>query len=135
MAFLGKQYRKFDKNVVRGYDELNKKLHELIDEVRWSKNFPDDAKEFLCGHQLTDARGPFPFLKVREEYLLTKDGVKEVRKSKIGAEKPELEAKSIPVIDLITSKDDPEHFDELCSSLQMIIDKYKIKIPKEYLVL
>ncbi len=139
MSFLAKQHRKFEKGVVGGYDELNKKLHELIDEVRWSKRFPDDAEEFLCGYQAYDARGPFPLLKVREEYLLTKDGIKYARRGKLMTEKPTLTIKKKPTKEFIVktipimtiTEREPLSFGTICNNLQKIIDKYEIEIDWE----
>ncbi len=133
MSYFAEKRRKLDEETFEVYSNLHQALDKLITYV--GQNLPKDAQEVLFADSAYLSESDIvPKMCFEGAYVLTKDGVKEVRRSKIGAKKPELEIKSIPTMDLITSNDDPDSFEKLCNNLQIIIEKHKIRIPKKYLV-
>jgi hypothetical protein len=132
MSHLEKEGEELHKRRFDAYTALHKKTCRLIDYV--SRNLPENAQEVLYSENGSmEGNDILPRTNLENEYALTRNGVIELRKMKSGAEKLDVSIKSAETMDFVTLKDDPSSFKVICRNLQHIIDKHKIKIPKEYL--
>jgi len=131
MACYAEKRKTLDAKKFREYSRLNDRLSGLIDYV--AAKLPEESEEVLLDDSFAVVKdGDFPNANFKESYVLTKKGIKEVSKVKIEEEKPELGMKDANTLDTVANLD-PKSFNMFCMNLQAIIDKHKIRIPKEYL--
>jgi len=70
-----------------------------------------------------------------ENYTLTGEGIKNVRRTKVGSsEYGKFETEKIDATDMLwETKSEEKIFQEICENVQNIINRRKIKIPEEFL--
>lgn len=148
MSFLKRQHYILDRivenaggrivrKVEEKYKELDRNLCRLIYDVMNSQRFPENAEEKLYDFSGESDSKLVLIKNVKETYAITKNGVKKFWELRMEGDRFEkLKLTTITPDELILNDDtDPNLFDNICDHIQVVIDKYKIKVdPKKYLI-
>ena len=134
MSYLIGKKKKIQKRLElaerRAEEILDERLCKLINDVRYSSNFPKNAKKVIYDFSGNAEGNELSLVKnLKETYVLSKDGITKVLNLKCCGELNKLTVKKINVNDFVNEiKDDTEYFEKVCKNLQSIINKYKIEI-------
>jgi hypothetical protein len=130
MAFLAEEKRALDQRTRRDYDALSQKFERVVNYV--ASKLPKGAEEILYERGFhMEERDVMPKIGLIETYALTNKGLIELSKRDIGTGDCKLEAAIIDPVNMIMGGADEKFFESVSLTLQKVMDKYKIKLPKE----